>query len=367
MLFYRAIPLLFLGVGLLTGILWLGLDRIIIKPLRLLSKSSEAVLSLDDESTGIIPPELIPDDDLGKVLRLRNLMLTRLQENRLRFEEELHQRTFELEVAHHLSGHIGYYSAYQDLLQDVLGLLHRVVAWEVAAGFVVETGQAQVWARSQAPITAAATEEVRHWLEETCLSAGSEHLQALRSLWKSVSWTVIDPSSPMLERLCSHLVFPLQAEDCFVGVVVLGASQQNAYAGHHARLIRDVLEEGLVAVGRVQRLVTAQTNRLESVLQSMSLGVLFLDTEGQLMYINKRGEEYLARLEETTNDIGMHWRQSLALSSLFALESPEKSLEVRTHRRSEKILRVIVAPFEAGSSEIQDGRMVIIEELAPGE
>jgi PAS domain-containing protein len=364
-LLYRTIPLILFGAALLTGIFWVGLDRIILKPLRLLSKSSETVLSLDDESTGIIPSELIPADDLGEVLRLQNLMLTGLRENRLRFQEELHQRTFELEVAHQLSGHIGYHNTYRDLLQEVLMHLHKVVSWDVAAGFVVETGQAQVWARSRVPVTITATEEVRHWMEDTCSTAGSEHLQVLDSLWQSIDWSVVDPSGPMLEKLRSHLAFPLQTKDCFVGVVVLGNSRQNAYAGHHARVIRDVLEHGLAAVERVQRLVRAQTKRLESLLQNMSVGVLFLDTEGQLMYINKRGEEYLAHMQETANDIGGHWRRPIVLSNLFALEGPHNNLEVLTPRGSKKTLRINVAPFEANSPEIPGGRIIIIEELAP--
>jgi PAS domain-containing protein len=363
-LLYRTLPLLLFGVGLLSAIFWFGLGRIILKPLRLLSRSAEAVLSRNDESTGIIPSGLIPFDDLGEVLRLQNSMLKGLRQNRLRFEEELHQRTFELEVAHQLSGRIEYHTTYQDLVQEVLMHLHKVVDWDVAAGFVVERGQARVWSRSQVPLTTSATEEVRQWMEEACLSAGSEQLQILGGLWKSMDWRVVDPSGPKLERIRSHMAFPLQANHCYVGVVILGNSQPNAYADHHARVIRDVLEHGLISVERVRRLVRTQTKRLEYVLQNMSVGVLFLDTQGQLMYINRRGEEYLANLQETTNNIGGHWRQPLDLSNICDLEGSHKSLKVRTAQGLNKILRINVAPFEADSPEAPGGRILIIEELA---
>ena len=149
-LLYHTIPPLLLGVLLLVGIFWLGLNRLIMRPLRLLARSSETVMAGEDENAGIIPAELIPGDDMGEVLRLRNLMLQRLQATRRRLEDELNQRTFELEVSHHLSGQIGYHGTHQDLLQEVLVRLKQVVSWEVAAGFLVEAGQARVWAQSPA-------------------------------------------------------------------------------------------------------------------------------------------------------------------------------------------------------------------------
>ncbi len=363
-LFCRTIPLFLLGAGLMTGMFWFGLERILLKPLRLLAQSSQAVLYLENETTGIIPSELIPNDDLGEVLRARNLMLAGLRKSRLKLEEELHQRTFELQIAHYLFGRIGYHSAYQDLLQEVLVHLNRVVAWDVAAGFVVEAGQARIWAQSQVPVGAAARDEVRHWLEQVCLPAGIEYLQVLYGLWGSSEWRVGDPGSPVLERFGSHLALPLQAENAFVGVVVLGAIQGNAYSGHDARLIRDVLEKGLAAVGRVRRLVAAQTRGFESVLQSMNVGVLFLDIEGRLTYMNRRGEEYLARLEETVDDPGLHWREPSTLSTLFPLEGVEKTLEIRTRGCPEHSFRITTVPFTADSAEMPEGYLVVIEEPA---
>jgi PAS domain-containing protein len=363
-LLYHTLPLLLFGVGLLGTIFWFGLDRIILKPLGLLSRSAEAVLSLNDESTGIIPSGLIPLDDLGEVLRLQNSMLLKLRENRLRFEQELHRRTFELEVAHRLAGHIDYHTTYQDLVQEVLMHLRKVVDWDVAAGFVVEKGQARVWSRSQVPLSTSATEEVRHWMEEACSSAGGQQLQVLGGLWNSMDWRVVDPGGPKLERIHSHMAFPLQANGSYVGVMILGNSRPNAYADHHARVIRDVLEHGLISVQRIRRLVRAQTKRLESILQNMSVGVLFLDTEGQLMYINRRGEQYLANLQETTDNIGGHWRKPPVLSNLCTLEGPHQSVEVRTAQGSHKRLRINIAPFEADSPEAAGGRILIIEELA---
>jgi PAS domain-containing protein len=363
-LLYHTLPLLLFGVGLLGTIFWFALDRIILKPLGLLSRSAEAVLSLNDESTGIIPSGLIPLDDLGEVLRLQNSMLLKLRENRLRFEQELHRRTFELEVSHQLAGHINYHTTYQDLVQEVLMHLRKVVDWDVAAGFVVEKGQARVWSRSQVPPSTSATEEVRHWMEEACLSAGGGQLQILSGLWNSMDWTVVDPGGPELERIHSHMAFPLRAHDCHVGVVILGNSRPNAYADHHARVIRDVLEHGLISVERIRRLVRTQTKRLESILQNMSVGVLFLDTRGQLMYINRRGEQYLANLQEATDNFGGPWRNPRVLSNLCALEGPKQSVEVQTSQGPHKMLRISIAPFEADSPETPGGRILIIEELA---
>ncbi len=363
-LFHRTIPLFLLGAGLMTAMFWFGLERILLKPLRLLVQSSQTVLSVENESTGIIPSELIPNDDLGEVLQARNLMLAGLRKSRLMLEEELHQRTFELQVAHYLSGRIGYHSAYQDLLKEVLVLLNRVVAWDVAAEFVVEAGQARIWVQSQLPVGSAARDEVRQWLEEVCLSAGIEHLQVLYGLWGSSEWRVADPGGPVLERFGSHLAIPLQAENTFVGVVVLGASQSNAYSGNDARLIRDVLEKGLAAVGRVRRLVAAQTRRFEAVLQNMNVGVLFLDTEGRLTYMNRRGEECLALLEESVDEPGLHWREPNILSTLFPLEGTEKTLEIRSRSQPEYKFRITAVPFAADSTEIPEGYLVIIEEPA---
>jgi PAS domain-containing protein len=362
-LLFHTIPPLLLGVLLLVGVYWMGVNRLIMKPLRLLAASSERVVSRDDETAGIIPPELIPGDDFGEVLRLRNLMLNRLRESRLRLQDQLHQRTFELEVTHHLSGHLGYYSTYQELLQEVLVQLDPVVSWEVAAGFLIEAGQARVWMRSQFPVSPAAAEQLRRWLEEACLPIGSEQVPVLRSLWESAAWTVRDPDGPPIDGLASRLAFPLQVEGSFVGAVVLGSVRANAYTGHHQRIIRDVLEQGLAAVGRIRRLVAAQARRLEAVLQCMSVGVLLLGSEGDITYINRRGAEYLARLEEPGETGGGHWRQSPALAGLFGSDGPGGSLEVRSRGAPSATLRVTVAPFAADSKEIRDGHMVIIEEL----
>jgi PAS domain-containing protein len=364
-LLYHTIPPLFVGVLVLVGALWLGLNRLIMKPLRLLAESSERVVSQGEENAGIIPAELIPGDDVGEVLRLRNLMLQRLRSARRRLEEQLNQRTFELEVTHHLSGQIGHFSTDQELLEEVLVQLKPVVSWEVAAGFLVEAGQARVWARSQRPVSPEAVAQLESWLEQACLPEGASHVPVLRSLWESTGWQVSEPEGAVVDRLASCLAFPLQVDGGYVGAVVLCSVRTNAYAGHHHRIIRDVLEQGLGAVGRIRRLVAVQGRRLETVLQSMSLGVLILDPQGEITYINRKGTQHLARLEEPGETVGTHWRRSGVLAGLIGEDGG--SPDVRCRITAGGTLRVTLAPFTAESDEIRGGHLVMIEELGSSE
>jgi PAS domain-containing protein len=363
LLLYHAIPPLLAAVLLLGTIIWVGLNRLVMRPLRLLAESSRKVASGEEEAAGIIPPELIPDDDVGEVLRLRNRMLERLESARHRLQDQLEQRTFELEVAHHVSGQLGHFNTDEQLLQEVLVQLSRVVPWEVAAGFLVEAGRARVWARSRNPVSAAAAAQLGGWLDELCRNEKWEHTTVLQGLWASVGWEVTDPAGPTVERLSSRLAFPLRVDAGFAGAVVLGSNQANAYAGHHQRIIRDVLERGLSAVGRVRHLVAAQARELETVLQGMSLGIVILDGSGAITYINRKGVECLARLGEPGHPSGGGLGTSRILDRLVSLEDPAAP-GTASRINLEGSLQITLTPFGRSSGKQGGGHFVMIEETA---
>jgi PAS domain-containing protein len=372
LLLFHTVPPLLLAVLLLGATVWIGLNRLIMRPLGLLSDSARRVLAGEGEAAGIIPGALIPGDDVGEVLHLRNLMLQRLEDTRSRLEDQLTRRTFELEVTRHVSGQLGHFATDQELLQEVLVRLSQVVPWEVAAGFLVEAGRARVWAQSRSPVSAAAAAQVRDWLEEACPTGDRDHARVLRDLWDSARWFVDDSGGAVLERLASRLAFPLKVDGEFAGSVVLCAAEANAYAGHHQRIIREVLEQGLGAIGRTRRLVAEQSRGLDATLQRMSVGVLVLDGDDRVAYVNRSAAQLLARLEESKGIVGAHWRAPEALNGLFepggALfpRGVAESSGVGSLSTAQGTLRVTVVPYAGSGSPVGTGRLVVIEEVGPG-
>jgi PAS domain-containing protein len=363
-LLYHTVPPLLLGVLLLAGLLWLGLNRLVMKPLGLLAASSRNVASGDDEAAGMIPSELIPGDDVGEVLVLRNRMLQRLWEGRRRLEDQLNQRTFELEVTHRVSGQIGHYGTDQELLKEVLMRLNPVVSWDAVGGFLVEAGRARVWAQGRGRVTPEVAARIGGWLEEACRTGGCDHLPVLRSLWETTTWSVVGPTGPTVDAVGSHLSFPLQVAEGFAGAVVLCSVQPNAYAGHHQRIIRDVLEQGLGAVGRVRRLVAVQARELESVLHGMNLGVAILDEHGEITYINRMGMQRLARLEKPGKLAAAQWKRSEVLSSLLAAPGFDGSPDGASRAVVLGPLRITLAPFTGNPDSAPGGSLVLIEETS---
>ncbi len=367
-LFTRSLPLLALSLVLLAVTFWFGLQRIILTPLKLLADSSRRVLQGEDESRAIIPSSLIPGDEIGEVIRLRNSMLEKLRSSRLAAESELRQRTFQLEMANRLSDRLGRRVGYQELVQEVLHHLDTVVPWDAAAGFVVEAGQVRVWGRSRAPLAAGASAQVRDWL--AAAAPGEGEVRLLRELWPKVRWSILPaqeeaqeaPALQQIGQLRSRLIVPLKGEEGLAGAMVLGCQQERAYTAPQVRLMQEVIQHGVSAVERVRRVSTARSGQIEMALDSSGIGVVLLDAGGSVSFMNRRGDEYMAELEPPSRPGEEPSAGPPALlGKLPFAEAPARPLRLTTPRSPVRHLSVRVTALPAG------GHALLIQEEAARE
>lgn len=98
----------------------------------------------------------------------------------------------------------------------------------------------------------------------------------------------------------------------------------------------------------------------------MSVGVVLLDPEGEITYVNRKGVQYLARLEEAAGIAGPRGRQSRTVAWLFETVGTDGAPQLLYRETAAGKLQIMVIPFAVDSRDSRRGRLVIIEEPGGG-
>jgi signal transduction histidine kinase len=268
-------------------------------------------------------------------------------------EERLRLRTFELQVLYDLSAQIGYTLNYPDLIRVILQHLNRAVPHAIAASIVVTSEPYELFIQHTCPITPTVQEQARHHIITTLHRLGVKQVRTerLHNHISEQSDTSID-AAPVHE-LRSFFQVPLfiGKSGTVVGLIFVGAQQQDAFNEDHVRLLYTVANHASVAIERLKSMLASEQQRLESLVKHLSDGVLLLNAHQRIILANPVGREFLALLAGmSVGDVLTH----LADQPLDALLNPPPESEMWYEVSSDddthppRFFEIVPRPIENG-------------------
>lgn len=214
------------------------------------------------------------------------------------------QRTFELEILSELSHQVIYLLGDKDLLSLLINSLDRVLPIDVAAGLISAPGDLQLVFNSSRPLSDLAEAEIRDRLLAGFNLMNGNGLSPVEA---PVSVQRSKPASdcPPLQQLASMVMVPMLVETTeqpdhpeTIGMLLIGATAQNAFTQSHLRFLYTVANQGAVSLERLRSHLSAEKRRLEQVTTHFTEGVVIVNREGHILFTNQVAQGLLAQLAD---------------------------------------------------------------------
>lgn len=215
-------------------------------------------------------------------------------------EQLLLQRSFELEILSELSHQVSYLLCDIDLLSLLINSLDRVLPIDVAAGMISAPGNLQLILNSSRPLSTQVEADI-----QSKLLAGLNLMNGQTLVGSSISVQRNKQSiaCSLIQRLESTVMVPMLVgtnERPYptetVGMLLIGATAQNAFTQNHLRFLYTVANQGAVSLGRLRSHLCAEKRRLEQVTTHFAEGVFIVNGEGHLLFSNQAAQGYLEQL-----------------------------------------------------------------------
>jgi len=285
-----------------------------------------------------------------------------LQELNATLEKRVQQRTFELQVLYELTQQISYALDYDELFRLILQHIHRVVDYDVAGSLLVTDDRCEMFIKKDRPLTPELESWIRKRMLDTFRDLSGSEVPEERLELITLETESYNPQARPLERLRSTFNVPLIVDNHAIGLLFVGAEEENAFGEEHLRVLFTLSSQAAISIQRLRALLAAEQTRLEAAIQSMREGVVLLDEEGRIVVANPRARELLpllteAHLGETLSGLG-----KVGLEDILALTRKGRHREIVVEGPKNRVFEVTAAPFRTAGGE-REGTVLVIDEV----
>lgn len=272
-------------------------------------------------------PILTDDGEVSEVI----VTFMDIGEN-IRKEDELKQRSYELEVLHELSSRLGYTLDYNDVIRLLIQNLSDVFEFDVAAGLVFDSESSKVFTQC----TAELAPEMRDEIVERMYDAANEFSDACHlSMAEDTQDLVctLPDEGAQIDTVKSSFIVPMfEKHGGVAGVLYVGSQEDDAFGADQIGLVFKVADQVGRSMRNLRALVDESIEELSQVLTAMPSGIVLLNAEYTMVMANPKGEQEIELLSgkqkgeriESLGGIPIKWVMGRALDTddFFQVEHP---------------------------------------------
>lgn len=244
---------------------------------------------------------IIDATELRGVERALRESEARLQAANDALERQVDARAAELQVVHRLAGELGFVRAPADLAWLVLEELQRVVPHDLVGLLLQERGGVpRVYLRAHRHVDPGLVHQVE---QELTAAAKNEPRPRFRTqATPSQELRTFTPpggdATLPVAAFGSEVRVPLQLREgsATFGMLYVARGGAEGIDANQRRLLRIVAHQAAEALARIHTLLDQEQRRLESIVRHLPCGVLLLDGERRIRFLNPRATQYLPLL-----------------------------------------------------------------------
>lgn len=214
----------------------------------------------------------------------------------IRREQELSSRVYETAVLKEIGERIGYSLDATKIIEIISGSLGQLLAYSTVSYIILSEKDDKL------PFVCDVRESVsRAFIEDVkrkMLAALSEMLQEAKldvDVDERISGAILDEQESAPVR--SFFNLPIVISEELAGIINVASKDAGLYGGSDTLVLYRIAQQASFAVSRLQDVLASEKGKLVQSVESLSDGVLMVDTGYQLILANKKLRELLSTIE----------------------------------------------------------------------
>lgn len=227
---------------------------------------------------------------------MRQKFIKELEKGRVR-QEQLEQKAYETAVLKEIGDRIGYSLDGAKIVEIISGSLGKLLPYNAVSYIILDPKDNKV--RFSCVVSETVSPDFVQEIKTKMLAAVSEMTQepiVNTQVDESVSGALLDDT--ISDKVLSFFNLPIVISGKLVGLVNVSSAKPNVYGEKNTELLYRISKQASEAVSRLHEVLENEKGRLAQSVDSLSDGLLMVDTKYQLALVNKKLKSLLALGEE---------------------------------------------------------------------
>lgn len=208
-------------------------------------------------------------------------------------EEKIKSRTYELSVLNEISSAISYTLDHQTLFRLVMESLYQIVDYDICASILFDVYAADITIKPANSSCVKFVDGIKNSIIDAALILTGEDVRK-----KPTNPFVLFPdpqamASEEVDEIRSFFNVPFMVQGQIIGIINVSSHRENAFGANDVRLMYTIASQAAAAIERLRSVIAAEKSKMESMVESMSEGVIMLDVRGEVVVMNPRVRQML--------------------------------------------------------------------------
>ncbi len=289
---------------------------------------------------------------VGGYFLMRARLMRQLADTQ-RIEEELTRQAYEMAILREIGERIGYSLDAAKIVEIISGSLGKLLPYSTVSYMIISENSEKI--KFNSTVAEPVSEEFINDVKRKMLAALAEMLGKpvfSSELDESITGLILDEKS--VDIVASFFNLPIVISDKLIGIINVASKFKDLYTDENTEVLYRIARLASETVSKLQEVLENEKARLSQAVQSLSDGLIMVDTQYQLVLVNRKLCQLLSLISEPSLfDIVNALSGNLDLRSM---------MEEAINTKSEKELapREIVVRdkvFEVLASKVSDKKL----------
>ena len=261
---------------------------------------------------------------------------------------ELSQRIFELSILKEMGDRIGYFLDVQKIIDIITGSLHQLIKYSVVSYMLLEPEKVIFKAHLEKSVNRDFIDSVKDRMLQS-LSALLDKEFKNNEIEETISGAIM--IEEVKEPVKSFFNIPIVISNKVVGILTVADTVSGLYKEDEMTILYRIMQQASSAVTRLEDVVQTEQRKLNSMVGSITEGVIMTDTDYRLLVANPAAKEVVGLLDRqdvtifdfieklgSKLDIKAKLEESIRLDKM--LEAPEILI-------NDKFYQILVSPVKS--------------------
>ena len=262
-------------------------------------------------------------------------------------EEELARRVYETAILKEIGDRIGYSLDAVKIIEIISGSLGKLLPYSTVSHMIFDKANAKIIF-----ICDVAESVSRNFIKDVrskMLTAVSEMTQKSlqdSEIDESIRGSIIDDQSK--EPIRSFCNLPIIISGTLAGIINVSSTQKDLYRDENTEVLYRIAQQASEAVSKLQEVLENEKSRLSQAVESLSDGLLMIDTSYHLVLVNKKLSQLLGILPnpslfDIANALSGKFDLRTAVEETYTTEDSLPTVEIAVKNKvlQVQILKVI--------------------------
>ncbi len=202
-------------------------------------------------------------------------------------QEELRKRAFELASLYDISKAVSNFVSYEELFSLIVNTLYNIIKYDAAGAFFFDEGE-KIVVKIREKLRESYTDDLKTKVIETYSGEKDQNISFIIE-------TRIDPSAQESgkSRVETFISEPVIVANKITAVLFITGGMKNAFTEEEKKLFHSIANHTAVELNKMSSIFSTDQKKIQTVLDSLSNGVLMINKNYELVMLNPSAKEIL--------------------------------------------------------------------------